>query len=81
MASFAFPYHAAYVNGRRQGRVLEKPFCIGDSIAKELVSPELSTESMPLLDIEAEIRLAFSSKNAPDDASLTQEMKDLGLKR
>lgn len=25
----------AYVNGQRQGRVMEKPFCVGDSIARE----------------------------------------------
>ncbi|KAH0467193.1 hypothetical protein IEQ34_004431 [Dendrobium chrysotoxum] len=71
----------AYVNGKRQGRVLEKPFCIGDSIAKEIISHKLSAESIPSLDIEAEIRLAFSSRKSSDDASLMQEMKDLGLKR
>lgn len=34
----------------------------------------------PVLDIEAEIKLAFSS-TTKDDASDIQEMKDLGLKR
>ncbi|XP_020585176.1 fatty acyl-CoA reductase 2-like [Phalaenopsis equestris] len=71
----------AYVNGKRQGRVMEKPFLIGDNIAKELVSHEISAKSMPWLDIEAEIRLAFNSMKAPDDAFFIQEMKDLGLKR
>ncbi|XP_020585173.1 fatty acyl-CoA reductase 2-like [Phalaenopsis equestris] len=71
----------AYVNGKRQGKVMEKPFLIGDSIAKELVSDEISAKSMPWLDIEAEIRLAFSSVKAPDNALLKQEMKELGLER
>ncbi|KAK8959111.1 Fatty acyl-CoA reductase 2 [Platanthera guangdongensis] len=71
----------AYVNGKREGRVLEKPFCIGDSIVKEIASPEYEGESMPLLNIEAEIRLALNSRKASDDVSLVQKMKDLGLKR
>ncbi|PKA49346.1 Fatty acyl-CoA reductase 2 [Apostasia shenzhenica] len=72
----------AYVNGKRQGRVLEKPFCTGDTIVKELFSHELSADStMPLLDIEAEIDLAFRKKSSPDDSQLVQQLKDLGLKR
>ena len=73
----------AYVNGERQGRVSEKPFCIGDTIARETVSSEFPGKSMPLLDIEAEIKLAFASGNArtTSNASSVQEMKDLGLAR
>lgn len=71
----------AYVNGKREGRVLEKPFSIGDSIVKELACPGYSGESVPTLNIEAEIRLALSSRKASDDSSLVQKMKDLGLKR
>jgi len=74
----------AYVNGQRQGRVLEKPFCIGDTIARDTVSSEFSGKSMPLLDIEAEIKLAFASGNTSTTSkasSSVQEMKDLGLAR
>ncbi|RCV46383.1 hypothetical protein SETIT_9G527200v2 [Setaria italica] len=70
----------AYVNGQRQGLVLEKPFRMGDTIAKELGSSE---HSSTVLDIEAEIKLAFdySRRRSVDSASFTQEMKDLGLER
>lgn len=76
-----FTVMAAYVNGQRQGRVLEKPFCIGDTIARETIPAKFSENSMPLLDIETEIKLAFSSGNTTSDASSIQEMKDLGLTR
>ncbi|ONK72606.1 uncharacterized protein A4U43_C04F21160 [Asparagus officinalis] len=69
----------AYVNGRRRGRALEKPFCIGDTIAREAVSTDVS---MPYLDIETEMKLAFASAGrVTSDASLIKEMKDLGLAR
>ncbi|TKV98009.1 hypothetical protein SEVIR_9G532000v4 [Setaria viridis] len=70
----------AYVNGQRQGLVLEKPFRMGDTIAKELGSSE---HSSTVLDIEAEIKLAFdySRRRSVDSASFAQEMKDLGLER
>ncbi|ONK59681.1 uncharacterized protein A4U43_C08F9250 [Asparagus officinalis] len=71
----------AYVNGQRQGRVLEKAFCIGDTIAREKNSSEFSENSMPLLDIEAEIKFAFSSSVTNSNSSSVQEMKDLGLAR
>ncbi|KAG0465770.1 hypothetical protein HPP92_019934 [Vanilla planifolia] len=71
----------AYVNGRRQGRVMERSFCMGDTISKELASPDFSADSMPILDIETEIRLAFSSTKAFDDSLLVKQMKDLGLQR
>ncbi|KAJ4796456.1 Fatty acyl-CoA reductase [Rhynchospora pubera] len=66
----------AYVNGQRQGAILERPFGLGDTIASEISS----SNYCPVLDIEEEIKLAFSS-TAKDDASNVQEMKDLGLKR
>ena len=66
---------AAYVNGQRQGVVLEKPFRLGDTIGKEL-------HKYAVLDIEAEIKLAFDSRRRSDDsASFSQEMKDLGRER
>ncbi|KAK3148280.1 hypothetical protein QOZ80_3BG0293030 [Eleusine coracana subsp. coracana] len=72
----------AYVNGQRQGLVLEKPFRMGDAIAKEFGSSSGSSEHKSMLDIEEEIKLAFHSKRHSDDsASFAQQMKDLGLER
>ncbi|CAM0871457.1 unnamed protein product [Alopecurus aequalis] len=73
----------AYVNGQRQGVVMEKPFRLGDTIGKESSSSDSSDQhKKAVLDIEAEIKLAFDSRRHSDDsASFTQEMKDLGLER
>ncbi|CAL5021989.1 unnamed protein product [Urochloa decumbens] len=73
----------AYVNGERQGVVLEKPFRLGDTIASELASAGSSQhKSGAVLDIEAEIKLAFDSRRRSDDsASFTQGMKCLGVER
>ncbi|KAM0834364.1 hypothetical protein ACQ4PT_063630 [Festuca glaucescens] len=73
----------AYVNGQRQGVVLEKPFRLGDTIGKESSSSDSSGQKKnAVLDIEAEIKLAFDSRrHADDSASFSQEMKDLGLER
>ncbi|KAG8095988.1 hypothetical protein GUJ93_ZPchr0013g37008 [Zizania palustris] len=72
----------AYVNGQRQGVVLEKPFHLGDTIAKELRSSDSSEHQNTMLDIEAEIKLAFDHRRHGDDsASFSEEMKDLGLER
>jgi len=72
------------VNGQRQGLVLEKPFRMGDTIAKELGSSSSGSSEgykIPVLDIEAEIKLAFSRRHSDDSPSFAQEMKDLGLDR
>ncbi|XP_044359896.1 fatty acyl-CoA reductase 2, chloroplastic [Triticum aestivum] len=72
----------AYVNGRRQGVVLEKPFSLGDTITKELGYSDSSGLQNTVLDIEAEIKLAFCSKHNSDDAaSFSQQMKNLGIER
>ncbi|KAF7050415.1 hypothetical protein CFC21_058787 [Triticum aestivum] len=75
----------AYVNGQRQGVVLEKPFRLGDTIGKGSAGSSDSSEQHKnaVLDIEAEIKLAFDSRRRADDdsASFSQEMKDLGLER
>ncbi|KAA8516955.1 hypothetical protein F0562_017227 [Nyssa sinensis] len=42
----------AYVNGQRQGRIMEKPFCMGDSIARERLMFETSQSFVPALDLE-----------------------------
>ena len=73
------------MNGQRQGLVLEKPFRMGDTIAKELGSSSSGSSEgykIPVLDIEAEIKLAFYSRRHLDNSpSFAQEMKDLGLER
>lgn len=85
--SFSLKSHyAAYVNGQRKGRVLERPFCMGESIAREeeiIESVDSSMDSdLPMLDVEEEIRLAFDlKKTLKDDDSQGSEMKELGLQR
>lgn len=69
----------AYVNGQRQGLILEKPFCLGDTLTKGIGSSDFSAHHNTVLDIEAEIKLAFDSRRHSDaSASVTQEMKELG---
>ncbi|KAI4989448.1 hypothetical protein ZWY2020_036765 [Hordeum vulgare] len=72
----------AYVNGMRQGVVLEKPFSLGDTIRKELGYAYSSGLHNTVLDMETEIKLALCSRhNSNESASSCQEMKDLGLER
>lgn len=76
-----FLLHAAYVNGQRKGRVMEKPFCLGDSIAMERVLLGNQQRSLPMLQVEDEIKLVLESKQALEDNVLVQKMKELGLER
>lgn len=84
----------AYVNGTRKGRVVEKAFHMGDTIASE--KEQLGLQTSPLLDIQAELELANITlddfmKNNPLDSNghnaidvekhLIQTMKDLGMGR
>ncbi|CAM8971448.1 unnamed protein product [Rhodiola kirilowii] len=75
----------AYVNGQRQGRVMEKPFHIGDSITSENSTSEDSQTGsglLPKLDVEAEMKLALESEEAnSNDSALAQSMKEMGLER
>ncbi|KAK1259033.1 Fatty acyl-CoA reductase 2 [Acorus gramineus] len=71
----------AYVNGERQGKIMEMPFCMGDSIAREKAVSESSMISHPSLDADAEMQLVSNSTNASQDSSVAQQMKELGLKR
>lgn len=71
----------AYVNGQRQGRVMEKAFCKGDSIASERFTNDPSSTSLPPLDVENEINLASNSESKSEADEVTQMMKDLGLER
>ncbi|CAM8966749.1 unnamed protein product [Rhodiola kirilowii] len=70
----------AYVNGEREGVVLEKPFKMGESIAAERARSVAERSSMPMLDIEAELSLAASTV-ANSTANVSQKMKDLGVQR
>ncbi|XP_073150681.1 fatty acyl-CoA reductase 2, chloroplastic-like [Henckelia pumila] len=64
----------AYVNGQRQGRIMEKPFSLGESIAGDGIHHKLN--------VEDEIKLVLESKQAlGDDAALLQKMKELGIQR
>ncbi|XP_024524209.1 fatty acyl-CoA reductase 2 [Selaginella moellendorffii] len=73
----------AYVNGKRVGRALEKPFRMDESIARE----SLGNESAPLLSVAQEIESVCKlSSLAPahdkdEVAQQTAFMKELGLKR
>ncbi|KAL7092754.1 hypothetical protein ACP275_11G001800 [Erythranthe tilingii] len=72
----------AYVNGQRQGRIMEKPFCAGESISaaggEEAV---LHHGSLPKLIVEDEIKLLVESKQSLQDSSLVHKMKELGMQR
>ncbi|KAL2895669.1 Fatty acyl-CoA reductase 2 [Bienertia sinuspersici] len=71
----------AYVNGQRQGKIMEKPFRIGESITKEnLVNGSLPS-AMPLLDVQGELDLAFKSAEDFEENKVAQKMKELGLAR
>ncbi|EOY09603.1 hypothetical protein QUC31_010428 [Theobroma cacao] len=71
----------AYVNGQRQGRIMEKPFDIGDCIARENLISETTPRSIPELDVEDELTLALNSKKGFDDTEVAHKMKELGLER
>ncbi|KAH9673910.1 Fatty acyl-CoA reductase 2 [Citrus sinensis] len=71
---------ATFANGKRQGRTMEKPFYMGDTIARELNFNNSKTE--PKLDVEKEIGLAMKSKKAlENDEDARKKMKELGLER
>ncbi|GMJ14786.1 FATTY ACID REDUCTASE 2, MALE STERILITY 2 [Hibiscus trionum] len=71
----------AYVNGQRQGRVMEKPFDIGDCIARENLISETTPRSVPELDIEEEFVLARDTMEGCHESEVAQKMKELGLER
>ncbi|TQD85719.1 hypothetical protein C1H46_028771 [Malus baccata] len=70
----------AYVNGQRQGRIMEKPFYIGESIAGESHISE-TPPGFFSLDVKNEIKLALDSKGAYENNEVAQKMKELGLER
>ncbi|KAK6943999.1 Fatty acyl-coenzyme A reductase, NAD-binding domain, partial [Dillenia turbinata] len=75
-----FSYLHSYVNGKRQGNVMEKPLYEGETIAKEKFL--YSKNSVPSnLDVDAEIRICSTSKFVSEDNEQTQAMKEMGIKR
>ncbi|XP_030966446.1 fatty acyl-CoA reductase 2-like isoform X2 [Quercus lobata] len=71
----------AYVNGERQGLIMEKPFHMGQTIVGESVTSETPPISIPVLDIIAEIELASNLKFSVHKNEVTQKLKELGLER
>ncbi|WOG97996.1 hypothetical protein DCAR_0417337 [Daucus carota subsp. sativus] len=72
----------AYVNGQRQGRVMEKPFSFGDSIARERMTfGTTETSSFPMLSVQDEIKLVLDRKQGLEGNALAQNMKELGSER
>ncbi|KAL5067477.1 hypothetical protein RYX36_018364 [Vicia faba] len=71
----------AYVNGQRQGRIMERPFSIGDCIAREKLISGVPPKYLPTLDIENEINLVLKNKGNIDDNELAQKMREMGLER
>ncbi|KAL7616493.1 fatty acyl-CoA reductase 2, chloroplastic [Lactuca sativa] len=72
----------AYVNGQRQGRIMERPFNAGDSIAREsLIYEDQELISIPNLNVEDEIKLVLESKKSLGENAASQKLKELGLER
>ncbi|XP_015951354.2 fatty acyl-CoA reductase 2, chloroplastic [Arachis duranensis] len=71
----------AYVNGQRQGRIMERPFSIGDCIAREKSISEIPQSFLPALDIEGEINMVSNYNGNIEDNLLAQKMREMGLER
>ncbi|KAJ0816470.1 putative oxidoreductase [Helianthus annuus] len=68
----------AYVNGQRQGIIMEKPFSAGESIARESLR---YGNHMPKLNVEDEITMVLELKKSLGENALAQKLKDIGLER
>ena len=73
--------YTAYVNGERQGLIMEKPFHMGQTIAEESAKSETLPKSIPVLDIIAEIEMASDLKLFVHENIVAQKMIELGLQR
>ena len=60
---------------------MERPFSIGDIVAKEKFISEVPPKYLPTLDIEGEIKLASKHIGNVEDSLLAQNMRELGLER
>ncbi|GER39942.1 fatty acyl-CoA reductase 2 [Striga asiatica] len=71
-----------YVNGQRLGRIMEKPFSMGESIAGETVAYKNHHQlPFPKLSVEDEIKIVLESKRGLDNNAQLHKMKELGLQR
>lgn len=68
----------AYVNGQRQGRIMEKRFSVGDSIARESL---INGNFIPKLNVEDEIKMVLEWKKTLGETEISQKLKELGLER
>ncbi|XP_071690432.1 fatty acyl-CoA reductase 2, chloroplastic-like [Rutidosis leptorrhynchoides] len=68
----------AYVNGQRQGKIMEKPFNVGESIARESL---IYGKHMPKLNVEDEIKMVLETKKFLGENEMGQKLKELGLER
>ncbi|CAI0402456.1 unnamed protein product [Linum tenue] len=72
----------AYVNGHRQGRIMERAFDMGDCIARENNNSLVyEAASRFTLDIEDEVKLVIDSKEAFHPNEMAIKMRELGLER
>lgn len=61
---------------------MEKPFCVGESIASENVLYRNQHKLLPKLSVEDEIKIVVESKKAlRDDDLVLQKMRELGMQR
>ncbi|MCD7467288.1 hypothetical protein HAX54_004628 [Datura stramonium] len=75
-------YSSAFVNGEREGLILEKPFTMGESITKEKITSISPFTNFPSLDANNERDLVSKLKNnITNNIGLEQIMKDFGVER
>lgn len=60
---------------------MERPFSIGDCIAREKLISGVPPKYLPTLDIENEINLVLKNKGNIEDNELAQKMREMGLER
>ncbi|CAA0842790.1 Fatty acyl-CoA reductase 2 [Striga hermonthica] len=76
------PAKITYVNGQRLGRIMEKPFSMGESIAGETIADKNHQQlPLPKFSVEDEIKIVLESKKGLDANAQLQKMKELGLQR
>ncbi|KAK2975149.1 hypothetical protein RJ640_010829 [Escallonia rubra] len=72
----------AYVNGERQGQIMEMPFRMGDCIARERINTSGTPQrSIPVLDVEGEMKWAVDLEETSQDNEVAQKFKKLGMNR
>lgn len=70
----------AFVNGEREGIILEKPLIMGENRRKATYN-ETSPSLFPRLDIADEVNLASGSCTASKTYDLIKNVKRLGMER